>query len=305
MLREIDAQYGMADALAVHYQLRSDRLFQLFGLMAFTMGLAYLVYDKFGQWDLLLILYLIVLLSSVALYYALRGKQWFTKHLSYRVLAETMRAQFYLRLADVDRRVDAARVLALSGIDNFKGFGLIHLLLAAVEVQDSHEFDGGDAQADSLLGVEQTWIGNQHTYFVAKVARLERSARRVKVLQQILFVVILLVIVTMFLFDSAIEHIDIGFGVSLKNFLTFWMGFLALVLGIWQLHERKMASRELLWQYRNQRDHFARALRQLKHLSSIERRRQILAELGKVSLMESYLWTIHRYHREHEPPGAG
>jgi hypothetical protein len=23
------------------------------------------------------------------------------------------------------------------------------------------------------------------------------------------------------------------------------------------------------------------------------------------SLMESYLWAIHRYHREHEPPSAG
>lgn len=305
MLQQIDTQYGMADALAVHYQLRSDRLFQLFGVMAFTMGLAYLVYEKFGEWDLLLMIYLIVLLSSVALYYALRGRQWFTKHLSYRVLAETMRAQFYLRLAEVDRQVDAARVLALSGIENFEGFGLIHLLLSAVETRDPLPSSGGGQEAERLLGVEQTWIGNQHSYFVSKVARLERSARRVKIMQQIMFVVILLVIVTMFLFDNAIEHIDIGFGVTLKNFLTFWMGFLALVLGIWQLHEHKMASRELLWQYRNQRDHFARAMRQLKRLSSSERRRQVIAELGRVSLMESYLWTIHRYHREHEPPGAG
>jgi hypothetical protein len=27
--------------------------------------------------------------------------------------------------------------------------------------------------------------------------------------------------------------------------------------------------------------------------------------LGRDSLMESYLWTIHRYHREHEPPTGG
>ena len=33
------------------------------------------------------------------------------------------------------------------------------------------------------------------------------------------------------------------------------------------------------------------------------RRLEILAALGKDSLMESYLWTIHRFHREHEPPG--
>jgi hypothetical protein len=29
------------------------------------------------------------------------------------------------------------------------------------------------------------------------------------------------------------------------------------------------------------------------------------AELGKDSLMESYLWAIHRYQRDHEPPSAG
>jgi hypothetical protein len=29
-----------------------------------------------------------------------------------------------------------------------------------------------------------------------------------------------------------------------------------------------------------------------------------LIELGDASLMETYLWAIHRYHREHSPPGA-
>jgi hypothetical protein len=27
-------------------------------------------------------------------------------------------------------------------------------------------------------------------------------------------------------------------------------------------------------------------------------------KLGANSLMETYLWAIHRYHREHAPPGA-
>jgi len=36
----------------------------------------------------------------------------------------------------------------------------------------------------------------------------------------------------------------------------------------------------------------------------VRRRNEVLAGLGKDSLMESYLWTTHRYHREHEPPGG-
>jgi hypothetical protein len=65
-----------------------------------------------------------------------------------------------------------------------------------------------------------------------------------------------------------------------------------------------MATRELLWQYRNQLNHFSRARLQLARSTSANRRREIFAELGKDSLMESYLWTIHRYHREHEPPAS-
>jgi hypothetical protein len=65
-----------------------------------------------------------------------------------------------------------------------------------------------------------------------------------------------------------------------------------------------MATRELLWQYRNQLTHFARARSQLAHTTTPRRRHAVLAELGKDSLMESYLWAIHRYHREHEPPAS-
>jgi hypothetical protein len=63
-----------------------------------------------------------------------------------------------------------------------------------------------------------------------------------------------------------------------------------------------MATRELLWQYRNQLRHFARARLDLARFTMQSRRNDVLVGLGKDSLMESYLWTIHRYHREHEPP---
>ena len=45
----------------------------------------------------------------------------------------------------------------------------------------------------------------------------------------------------------------------------------------------------------------ARARARLVQTSSAVRRRDVLVRLGKDSLMESDLWTIHRYHREHEP----
>lgn len=305
LLADIDAQYSKADALAVYYQRRSDRLFHLFGLMACAMGLAYLTYERLTESPLLLIGYLAILLTSLAVYYVLQGKRWFGKHLTYRALAETLRARFYLRLAGADQRVDAVEVLALSGIDRFHGFGWITFVIKGVEPADLRGQPFREVDPQQVRHAEQAWIDSQYAYFTRKVARLERASRRVKHMRQALFIAILLVISVLFIFPEPLRHIRMGLGVPLRNVLTFSMGALAVLLGVWELHQDKMATRELLWQYRNQLSHFSRARTLLGRLSTSARRSDVLAELGKDSLMESYLWAIHRYHREHEPPAAG
>jgi hypothetical protein len=301
MLADIDAQYGKADALAVYYQRRSDRLFDLFAFMAFAMGVAYLIYEKLTESRALLIAYLATLLTSLGVYYVLQGKRWFGKHLTYRALAETLRARFYLRLAGADQRMDAGEVLALSGIEKFRGFSWIGFVLKGIEAADDRVDPDRDVATQS---VEQAWIEGQFRYFTRKVAQLERASRRVKHMRHFLFVAILLVISLLFAFGDQLHRIDVGLGIPLKNILTFSMGFMAVLLGVWELHQDKMATRELLWQYRNQLSHFARAKAQLARMSTPRRRNDLLVALGKDSLMESYLWAIHRYHREHEPPAA-
>jgi hypothetical protein len=303
-LTDVDAQYGKADSLAIYYQRHSDRLFGLFGVMTFTMGLAYLIYEKLTESRIVLLTYLVVLLSSLGLYYFLQGRRWFAKHLTYRALAETMRAKFYLRLAGVDHRVDAGEVLTLSGIDRFRGFGWLSYVLKAIEPFNAGVPIYPAVDSPHPDRVEQAWIESQYQYFSRKVAKLSTSSRRVKLLRNTLFLVILLVIIALFLFGDRMHEQDARLGVSIHNLLTFCMGFLAVLLGVWELHQDKMATHELLWQYRNQLRHFSHARVQLERTSSKSRRDELLVELGKDSLMESFIWTIHRYHREHEPPAA-
>jgi hypothetical protein len=114
----------------------------------------------------------------------------------------------------------------------------------------------------------------------------------------------LIVLSAMFLFGEALHHVDMRTGLPLKNVLTFFSGSLAVVLGVWELRQNKMALQELLWQYRNQLSQFQRARTQLQRTASRIRRDEIFKELGENSLMEIYLWAIHRYHREHAPPSA-
>ncbi|MBV8496560.1 MAG: hypothetical protein JO361_07255 [Gammaproteobacteria bacterium] len=138
---------------------------------------------------------------------------------------------------------------------------------------------------------------------MAKVAQLKRKGRRVTLLKNALFVFILLVIVAMCVSDQALEENRVAAGISLKSLVTFVEGLLALLLGAWQLHDNHKASRELLLQYRNQGAHFARARRQLSRHVVGKHHDHVLVELGRDSLMESYLWAIHGYHRQHEPAG--
>lgn len=301
-LDEIDTQYGKADLLAVYYQKHSERLFALFGLMAFVMGLAYLVYEKLVESKAVIIGYLILLLASVAIYYRLQGKEWFAKHLICRMIAETMRARFYVTLAGTDHLVDAEEVLALSGIDKFRGFSWIGHVLKGVGAIDGHPQPAAAHDSPQSRYVDQAWIEAQHQYFKTRVARLENSSNRVRLLKNVVFVVIIGVIVTVVLLGDPVRQPSLSDNVSLKNLFTFGMGVLVVLLGVLELHQNKMATRELLWQYRNQLGHFSRARLQLSRIAAPSRRREVLAELGKESLMESCLWTIHRYHREHEPP---
>jgi hypothetical protein len=305
VLEQISLQYAKADALAMFYQRHSDRLFGLFGAMAFLMGLAYLVYEKLFESPMIIFVYLVILLTSFGLYYRLQNKEWFAKHLVCRVIAETMRALFYSRLAGTDDMINAEAVLSLSGIDRFHGFSWISTVLRGVGAFDAHtEMKRASNTARSRF-VDQAWIGAQHRYFTAKVAKLEKQTRRIRNLKKVVVAVIISVIITIVLFHHTVDEVAIGTGIPLKNLLTFVMGTLVVLLGVFELHQSKMATRELLWQYRNQLSHFSRTEAHLARVTAIDRRMQMLAELGRESLMENYLWTIHRYHREHEPPAGG
>jgi hypothetical protein len=297
VLENIDRQFVKADALAGYMQRRSDRLFNVFGIAALTMGLAYLIYDKITESRLLLIFYTFVLFVSLVVYYFFQTKRWFGKYLAYRALAETLRVRFYLAMAGVDRRMQTRALIELTGIYRFAGFGWISFVLDSIEPttpvwQQSKEIYEARARL-----VDAAWIEDQHRYFVRKVASMERHRSWIGRLKSGVFIAALLVLSAMFFFGAALHNIDARTGLPLKNILTFCSGTLAVVLAVWELRQNKMAVQELLWQYRNQLSQFQRARIQLQRIASRARRDAILKELGENSLMEIYLWAIHRYHR--------
>jgi hypothetical protein len=302
-LLQIDTEYSKADTLALFFQKRSDGLFGMFGIFAFVMGCMYLIYDKLGENQGVLLAYVMILLGSLVLYRLLYTKVWFVKHLRYRALAETLRVTFYLCLAGVGRGVDAAEVLALSGIEHFEGFGWIGYILRNVAPVNIASTPLPDPRRSEY--VRKAWVDDQHRYFSRKVAQLEHKSSRVSRWQNVAIVVTVLVLLSRMLFSQSLRTMYVTPNVPLKNLLILVAGVAALFLGAWRLHQSKMATRELIWQYKNQLAAFSRSSAELERTAMADRRTEILVDLGKRSLMESYLWTIHRYHREHAPPAGG
>ena len=304
VLEAIDRQFIRADSLAGYMQRRSDRLFNTFGIAAFTMGIAYLIYDKVNESRILLLFYMVILLLSLLVYYFFQTKRWFSKYLSYRSLAETLRVRFYLALAGLERRMHTRELIALTGIYRFPGFGWISFALDSIEPTTVEAPPSAGEYALRSRIVDQAWVDDQYRYFVRKVATMERHRSWIGQLKRGVFVTGLIVLTAMFMFSGALHHVDVRTGLPLKNLLTLCSGTLAVVLGVWELRQNKMAVQELLWQYRNQLSQFQRARLQLQRTTIRARRDEILKQLGENSLMEIYLWATHRYHREHAPPSA-
>ena len=302
LLHAIDRGYAIADSLAMQYQRGSDRLFQLFGVLTLLMGFVYLCYERLFHSELLLIAYLGVLGVSYLLFMILRRKDWFSSHLASRTLAESLRVKFYLAVAGADDLVFPQELFALSGIDSFRGFGWIRPALRSVERTDAAE---GLSLAGAAAAVDHAWIGDQYAYFGRKVAKMAVTQRRVGYFKRLLVGVMFFVVMMLVIYGRRLEHLQLLVPLPLDDLMMLVWGALAVVLGVWELHQDKMATTELLWQYRNQLDHFSLARAQLAHVTGVAGRRQVLADLGRNSLMESYLWAIHRYHREHEPPSGG
>ena len=267
-LENIDRQFVKADSLAGYMQRRSDRLFNAFGITAFAMGLAYLIYDQITESKILLMFYMLILFASLIGYYFVQTKRWFGKYLAYRALAETLRVRFYLALAGVDRRMHSRELIELTGIYRFAGFGWISFVLDGIESTAVGAADSSDNHADRAQLVEHNWIDIQYRYFVRKVASMERHRFWIGRLKSGVFIAVLIELLAMFVFGGALHNIDARTGLPFKNVLSFCSGCLAVMLGVWELRQNKMAVQELLWQYRNQLRQFQRARKQLQRTTS-------------------------------------
>jgi hypothetical protein len=302
-LKATDEAYVMADSLALYHQTRSDRLFKLFSIMAATMGLLFLVYAKLAAVQWLLIGYLMLFFSGVFLHSLGGNKEWFTQHLVYRCLAETLRVRFYLDLAGAHDRVNIQEWLQATGISNFQGFSWIRYVLRSTRpIPYELTQDAGEARIEAT---RVNWIEDQANYFHRKTHGLHQHHHKLEKIKQLVVGGLVVAAIILVFFKKTLVGFDLGGHLTLKTLLIFFMGLLPFWLGVWEIYQNKMAIKELMWQYRNQWERFSSVDELLKQSRQIEFQRDTIARLGEISIIEGCLWIIQRYHRDHEPPTAG
>jgi hypothetical protein len=269
------------------------------------MGLLFLVYAKLAAVQIFLIAYLALFFGGVYLHQRGGKQQWFTRHLVYRCLAETMRVRFFLDIATAREGANIHSLLETTGINKFRGFSWIrHILQSTNPVSGLALMETAKIEERIDLA-RRLWIEDQADYFKRKTHQLHLRHQKLEKIKKWVIWGLIAATAGLVFYKKFLLGIGLSDHLSLKTLLIFLMGLLPFWLGVWEVYQSKMAIKELMWQYRNQSDNYASTNRMLQDSTNLEYRKGLIARLGQTSILENFLWIINRYHREHEPPVAG
>ena len=286
----IDALYGRADWLAMHYRQRVHRSLLLLHVLAVLTGLVFMVYSEFQR----SVLWIAVLLGIFALGFGVARlgarREWHRRYLDYRVLAEGLRVQCYWAIAGVPaaHRVRFAYDSFLQKQD--VELGWIRHAMRAASLDGRPTEDAGNV---GLRWVITEWVGTregegQLAYFRRRVDERERKYRRTEALGRASLwtslACALLLLAGPMLPAAAARSLPI------------LMGLAALFAGVREAYSHKLADKELIKQYRFMARIFTGAAQRLRATTDPAQQRRVLEALGQAALEEHAEWIL--VHRE-------
>jgi hypothetical protein len=289
-VESINRLFCIADWLAIRFQKRVLLTLRVTHVLAFLMGLMFILYTDVRGLSYYMFAFLMFFLVSAAVQYQADRRGWHRKYLDYRALAEGLRVQFFWAVAGVANENESKFTHDSFLQTQDPELGWIRNVMRVAGMRSDaarHRSDAG------LSFVMSEWIGDtdgrgQLGYFAGKSFDKIRRNRLTERLGRLS------------LFTSvAVVAIFIVMGARLpggwSSPLMLAMGATLLIYGIRQGYGYATAEKDLIKQYEFMLRLFQSARRRLDDTGDKEEQRQILKALGDSALDEHADWILmHR-----------
>jgi hypothetical protein len=286
---DINFLFCIADWLAIRYQKKVLFALRATHLLAFFMGLMFILYSDFETWSWYMFAFLLFFLVSAGVQHQARTQGWHRKYLDYRTLAEGLRVQFYWAVAGIRNESESKFTH-----DNFlqtqdPELGWIRNVM---RVAGTRCDVSPGANVSGLDFVLREWIGDatsgQLGYFAMKSTDRIRRNRITERLGRLSLLTSIGVVLLFVAFGSVLAE-------SWKTPLMVFMGAMLLLYAIRQGYAYATAEKDLIKQYEFMLRLFENARRRLDNTDDPTEQRQILQALGGSALDEHAEWILmHR-----------
>lgn len=292
----IQSMFGVADALAGKYQSRvlwALRL-TLGGMLA--AGMSFIVYADFADQDAMIWSYFLFVAVALGSFWTAQSGGWQRRYLDYRVLAESLRVQFYWALAGVEMTNPSrySHDSFLNGRDLQLGW-IRHAMRFTGLYADADE----DATEQEVGVAIEEWVGNEDKgqlgYYSRKARARLQQHHNTQRLTAGSFMAGLCTAAVLALGAQMLTD-------SLNNWLVALMGLLHILAAARQNYAHRLAERELAAQYAHMLVVFRSAHRFLSATEALEVKKSILRDLGEAALNENAQWVLRQ--RERPLPGG-
>lgn len=286
---DINRLFCIADWLAIRYQKKVLLTLRVTHILAFLMGLMFILYSDIASWPYYMFAFLIFFLAAAAMQHLGRRRGWHRKYLDYRTLAEGLRVQFYWAVAGITNENESKFTH-----DNFlqtqdSELGWIRNVMRVAGTRcDVSAY----RSPDGLDFVVNEWIGSagsgQLGYFAKKASERIRRNNLTERLGQLSLLTSVAVVMVFVVIGSDLPE-------DWSGPLTTLMGTLLLAYGIREGYGHATGEKDLIKQYQFMLRIFQNARRRLDNTTDPAEQRQVLTALGGSALDEHAQWILmHR-----------
>jgi len=286
---DINDLFCIGDWLAIHYQKKVLLTFRVTHLLAFLMGLMFILYTDVEGWPYFMAAFLAFFVVSAGVQQVAGLRGWHRKYLDYRTLAEGLRVQFYWAVAGVGSESGSKFTH-----DNFlqtqdPELGWIRNVMRVAGTESDVNRNSDPAGLEFVI---QEWIGDENSgqlgYFANKSSERIRRNRFTERLGHLSLLTSVAVVVVFLTVGSHLPE-------SWSEPLMVVMGTMLLVFAIRQGYAYATAEKDLIKQYEFMLRLFENARRRLDDADDTLEQRMILRALGGSALDEHAEWILmHR-----------